>query len=429
MTKREIIIFFIFMLLTILFLSIIVYFFAKRYAENYWWFSIALVLKLLAGIGIGILYFYYYKDGDTIKYAKDLNFLNTLSWKEWWYYLTQNQFIPKSLIFRQNQPRAMFFVKSLTLIHRITQGNYWTLSLWLSTINFLACWWCYIVIVRVFSHLQKVLFFCLFISPSFVFWTSGVLKESLLVGCVFICQAIFLGIVYKKLSQPIWFYILLLIPILLFVWKVKYYFAAALIGFMIPYVFVKTFWKKDKYELLIYLGIVALCLFSASFLHPNLRLENILEAIVLNHDKTIKSSSVGGYIVYFYLEPNISSFLKNILKAWLSGLFSPLSIQWNIRLFESLINWSVLLTIGLSTKKYFRYKWTIEVWICIMLISFLAIFLAFASPNYGSLVRYKTIFLPWLWLLVFYPYHHLFPIYKENIRHEPRIDKPTDSEE
>lgn len=414
------------MLLTILFLSIIIYFFAKKYVENYWWFGGALLVKLLAGIGVGMLYFYYYEHGDTLKFMKDLNTIQAFSWNEWWGYLT-NQYISKELCFREDHPRVIVFLKPLVIINLITQGDYWALSLWLSTFSFLACWWLYSVITRVYPQIQQLLFICLFVNPSFIFWTSGVMKESLLVGCVFICQAILLGIVYQKLLKPIWVYILLLFPILLFTWKVKYYFAAALIGFIVPYVLVKIFWKKEKSEVLVYTIIVVVGLLSASFLHPNLRLNNVLEAIVLNHDETIKLSSVKGYIVYAHLEPTILSFLKNMPKALLSGLFSPLGIQWNIRLIESIINWSMMLLIGFSLKYYFQYKWKIEVWVCLFFISFLAIFLAFASPNYGSLVRYKTIYLPLLWLLALYPYHHLFPVYKKNVRHQPRIDKPTDS--
>lgn len=414
------------MLLTILFLLVIIYFFTKRYVKNYWWFGGTLVLKLLAGIGIGILYYNYYQYGDTIKFVEELRHIQEFSWQEWWLYLT-NQHLPESVWFGEIHPRVIVFLKPLVIINLITQGSYWALSLWLSTFSFLACWWFYTVIIRVYPHLQKLIFFCLFLNPSFVFWTSGVMKESLLVGCVFICQGILLGIVYQKLSKPIWIYALLCLPILLFIWKVKYYFAATLIGFMLPYLLVKIFCKKEKIQLPIYLLIVTLGLFTASFLHPNLRLENVLDAIVTNHDKTIKLSPVKGYIVYTHLEPTIISFVRNMPKALLSGLFSPLSIQWNIRIVESIINWSMLLILGFNLRYYFQYKWKIEVWVCILFISFLAVFLAFASPNYGSLIRYKTVYLPWFWLLILYPYYNFFPINKKDVRHQPRIDEPTNS--
>ena len=165
------------MVITILFLSLIIYLFYQQYGLHFWAFSIAFLLKLLAGIGVGILYKYHYQHGDILNYLKDIHILQELSWQEYGQYLT-NQVIPEAIIYDEFQPRALLFVKILSVFNLIAQGDFWALSLLFSTINFVLCWWIFWILIQIYPHLKKLFYVCLFLNPSFVFWTSGLMKES-----------------------------------------------------------------------------------------------------------------------------------------------------------------------------------------------------------------------------------------------------------
>lgn len=400
------------MLLSIFVIFIISFFFYQKYQPNTLFFLIAISLKLLAGIGVGLLYFYHYKHGDTLNYWHDLQIIKTFSFHEYYDYLT-NQEISKNLIYKPIQQRALNFVRMISLFNLLIQGSYWAMALLLSAFNFWACWYLYERIVSIFPQLKKLTYVVLFMNPSFVFWSSGLMKESVIVGIVFICQAILLGFVYQKITSYKWLYIVFLVCSFIIVWKIKYYFIAAFLGFFIPYLLVKLLVKKSNYQFSIYLMIVFISLLGASFLHPNLQIQNVLEAIVLNHDLTIKFSSENAYIIFNNLSSTPISFIENLPKALFCGLFSPLSFELNIRLVESLLNLFILGMIIFNVKKYCKEKWVLEVWVAIFFIAFLAIFLAFSSPNYGSLVRYKTIFSPLFLLLVLYPQRNFFNINKK----------------
>ena len=175
-----------------------------------------------------------------MNYLKDIHILQELSWQEYGQYLT-NQVIPEAIIYDEFQPRALLFVKILSVFNLIAQGDFWALSLLFSTINFVLCWWTFSVLIQIYPHLKKLFYVCLFLNPSFVFWTSGLMEESLIVGIMFCCQAIFLAIVYQKLKKPIWLYIIFLLISFVLVWKIKYYFVGAFMGFFVPYLLVKMY--------------------------------------------------------------------------------------------------------------------------------------------------------------------------------------------
>lgn len=404
------------MLLSFVLIFVISYFFYQKYKPNLFYFLIAISLKLLAGLCVGLLYFYHYKDGDTLNYIHDLRIIQELSFWEYFNYLLGDYF-PKNVIYNEEHLRAVIFLRIISILNFLAQGNYWAMALLLSAFNFFACWYLYERFISIFPHLKQLTYLVLFINPSFVFWSSGLMKESLIVGIIFICQAIFLAFIYGKIASYKWLYIVSLICSFVIVWKIKYYFMAAFLGFFMPYLIVKLLVKKSKYQLSIYVLIVCFSLLGASFLHPNLHIQNVLKAIVLNHDLTIKSSPANAYIVFNDLLATPISFLQNMPKALFSGLFSPLYFNISIRLGESLLNLFILGVLIFNLKKYWKEKWILEVWVAIFFIAFLAIFLAFSSPNYGSLVRYKTIFSPLFLLLVFYPQRNFFKIKKENIRH------------
>src|SRR5688572_18422717 len=155
----------------------------------YWWrrerqlpglFWPALVVKIFAGIALGLLYWYYYRGGDTINYFRESVLMADLARTDFMGYLnflwTSNA--ENLTLSTDNAPRALFFTKIVSIFSLITSDNYWLIALYLA---FSACVgpWGLLkgpsrhVRVAVLPAVVAFLFF-----PSVPFWSSGVIKES-----------------------------------------------------------------------------------------------------------------------------------------------------------------------------------------------------------------------------------------------------------
>ncbi|NEQ51808.1 MAG: hypothetical protein F6K11_16980 [Leptolyngbya sp. SIO3F4] len=170
----------------------------------------------------------------------------------------------------------------------------------------------------------------------------------------------------------------------------------------------KMQYSKAAISYSLFIAVFFLTVFLASLSHPNLHLENILQAIVTNHTK-MAGESIHQYnlIVLHDLQPEINSFIKNLPQAFLEGLFRPyLWEEGNVfKKLAAIENvFLCLLTLyGLfQIKKKSQHIKTLQ--LEILFIAFyvliMSTLLAFATPNLGTLVRYKVGYLPFLLLLL-----------------------------
>jgi hypothetical protein len=159
-------------------------------------------------------------------------------------------------------------------------------------------------------------------------------------------------------------------------------------------------------KITVWTGVFAGLLGLASLVHPNLRPGHFLTALVQNHDLIYKASSPENLIRYDALAPTWESLLTNFPKALFSGLFRPM--LWEIHTpFHALlaIENSLLLLLTLFTIcQLFRYRpsdaHSTLLFAVVVYIILMATLLALASPNLGSLARYRVGFLPFFVYLV-----------------------------
>jgi hypothetical protein len=143
-----------------------------------------------------------------------------------------------------------------------------------------------------------------------------------------------------------------------------------------------------------------------SFAHEKLRLNALSESLFLNYEGTISKSHGNNTYIYEGLNSSPISFLPHIPMALLYGLFGP--FLWHCKNLLALVSGienTILLiffiTFLLSNLKKEKIgKIDIEEISLIIYVSVLAITMAFASPNWGSLVRYKVGYLPFFLLLI-----------------------------
>jgi hypothetical protein len=157
----------------------------------------ALLIKLISGIVLGLVYTYYYTAGDTFQYFNDGSLLAQLARDDLQAYirfLVSDNIAPADIHLSLSAPRAVYFSKIVSIVSLVAGNNYWMVALYFSFFSFLGCWMLVRHLHRYFpgSTVPAVLAF-LFI-PSVVFWTSGIIKESLAFASLLILVSLFLKI-------------------------------------------------------------------------------------------------------------------------------------------------------------------------------------------------------------------------------------------
>ncbi|MBX9852886.1 MAG: hypothetical protein K2X86_14170 [Cytophagaceae bacterium] len=373
-------------------------------------------LKLIAGILVGLLYFFYYSEGDTLLYEKDASALSRIFFidkPEYFNILVNNSFSESSklLINSYNQPRVIIFIKVISILKIFTLDNYWIDALYLSLFSFLGIWYLSNYLIKKFEISKSAVLFSFFLFPSFVFWTSGVLKEAFVTGSVYLTIYFFLKYIYSKEKINLPF--TLLIPILLlFTWKIKYYYLLLLIPVLSTF-YLLFLWKKriyflDKttiYIIFFMVTLSALCLTGIA-IHPSISLEDLTRDIYQNHIIITKENMRQGIEAYSFesLTTELSSYIKYILPALIVGFFRPFILETHLDLsflvgLENTLVFILFFTQAISLIKT-REKFSNLAIATIIFVIIAAIFTAFIGPNWGTLTRYKTLYISFFILLL-----------------------------
>lgn len=373
----------------------------------------ALVFKLLCGIGLGLLYRYYYTAGDTYGYYDDAVKLAKLAHSDFSLYTeflwrgNKKYAIWHELSFQR--PRAMFMSKIASILCLLTGGNYWMMSLYLSFVAFIASWYLVKQIIRIRASLTLPAVVAFLFLPTAVFWSSGLIKESVAIAALYFLTAIVLKLwLHDKVKVYEW----LLVPLALWVmWNLKYYYLAvflpiAVTALVMKYLVMPRLKYRQWYILLMVWSAVFLVpMWVASNVHPNFYPERFMNVIVENYQQFVSISAPGDFIVYPSLKPEAVSILSYAPKALFSGLFRPLvwEAHTGFQLMAAMENLMLIVLFIASLfrlKEFFSSAQRLLFFSAAVYVILLCIFLALSTPNYGTLSRYKTGFLPFFFLLV-----------------------------
>lgn len=366
----------------------------------------ALLFKVTCGVLIGILYTYYYSANDTFYFfdaALDLGSKAHLNFSEYIAALVE----PDPRYFA-GEARSLFFVKILSVIALLTHGNYWIASIYFSLLTFYAAWYLTKQVAKEnpSARLSAVIAFLFF--PSAVFWSAGIIKESLAMAALFLLSAVVIKI---WCMQRVSVFVLLLSAIAVWlVWNLKYYYIGLFLPIVCAAIVVKWISSVFKIktllgELLVFLVILCIGLGSASLIHPNFNLSVIADVLVTNNEAFMVVSSSEDVIHYNNLQPSTVSLLGNAPWALFSGLYRPFiwecsSVIQAVAAIENLV--LLFFTfVGLAYWQEIKQSpFRILVLAVIAYSILLCVFLALSAPNFGTLARYKVGFLPFLFLVL-----------------------------
>ena len=392
-----------------IFLLLIVIWFWKRDTtplhKVYW---PALVAKCAAGISLGIIYSTYYTPSDTFTFFQLAVDQADLARNDFGSYL--NFLFSEREGYFLGEHRTIFYVKITSVLALITGNNYWVISIYFSLLSFAAAWYLTNLIARFFPEYKIAACIAFLFFPSVVFWSSGIIKESLAMAAMFFLTALFLKLWVKERISVL--SILLAVICGITVFNLKYYYLAAFIPVTVSSLIAQRLSEKfgigsSQKQILLWVCILGFGFLVITFLHPNFSPSRIL-AIVTFNNKVFMDVCTPDDVIHFYnLEPTWLSMLINAPWAFISGLFRPFVWEANT-LFKFItgIENLVLLTLAIFALRYLkripRSPHRLLILAVILYCSVLSIFLALSTPNFGTLARYGVGYLPFVALLVFH---------------------------
>lgn len=379
----------------------------------------ALIAKMSAGVAVGLVYSFYYQVGDTLNYFQDGATLSQLAKTDFWTYLKclsvgQEDF-PESLYVTSQGPRALLFVKIVSFFSLISYDNYWIITLYFSFCSFLGSWYFVLKINQHLSALTLPAIVAFLFFPTAVFWSAGVIKESLAMASIFFLSGVFIKLWFsEKVSIADWF---LVIVCSWMTWQLKYYFAAVFFSVALTalvYKFVTYRLLKPKnfiVEIALWLFIFIIPMGIVMLTRPNFYPHRLLHVVVENYNAFHAMSAPEDVIHFKELEPNVSRVSANVPRALLSGLFRPFVGESHnlLQFLAGLENLALLIAFAgsvVTIRSIADSHYRMLIFSVAMYITLLCIFLTLSTPNFGTLSRYRVGFLSYfVFILLCSPYN------------------------
>lgn len=357
-----------------------------------WIYWLALALKLSAGIVLGLIFYQYYGSGDTITFFESAKNFNGNS--------------------LDDQPRTQFFIYFIRPIVWFSGGSYWISSLYLSLISFVCTWYSVNILARLYPEIKSVIVLCFLFIPSIVFWSSGLIKDSLAFAVLSV--AVTSAIKIYKTSRLTLLEIILLLASLLILLKIKHYLFITFLLFAGILISIMIFKKLNKrWSILLSLAILGLAMITTQFVHPYLEIDRIPWTLYENNQAILKKSNPEDRLNIEMEGDQWVDVFSNIPKAFHAGLMRPSILDktsiwgWVHRVENFVLTALLMMSLILIMKS----KSTIDpplLIAAILCITMLAVMLPLSTPNFGTLVRYKNAYMPYLFLISsILPYRYL----------------------
>jgi hypothetical protein len=394
-----------------LFIGVILYFYVHSGSLRKYVLP-AVFIKILAGIGVGLLYKFYYGYGDTLIYFNEAENLVRLA-KEDFFVFTQYLFSASDEVLTSPftyQPRSLFFVKILSVVNILTYSNYWLSTVYFSLFSFSGMWFLAKSLTKLYPMKVGSIVLALLYFPSAVFWSAGIIKESIAMGCIGFIVGVILYIVKNQTIS--WKLSLIMVVNAIILWHIKYYYAGVIFLILVSMLATLFFTIKLKMvserrwlQLIVFVGLSVGMAAIVSLLHPNFYPERFLGVVVSNYEEYVLISNKGDYVSFDGLMATWSSVAFNVPKALFSGLFRPM-IGESAEVLKILVGIEHLLLLLFTFYSLMQVPKKLsntDFLLLIGAISFVgitAIFLTLSAPNFGSLIRYKSGIMPFYVLII-----------------------------
>ena len=312
----------------------------------------------------------------------------------------------------ENQPRVLFFIRVLSFFLFVSGGSYWITTLYFALFSFICSWYFIIEFIKLYPKQKVVVTSCFLFIPSVVFWSSGILKDTLAFNAllILVIQVLKINRANKFFLAEILFGILSVVILL----KIKHYLLIAFLLFSGLTFGILVFRRlKGALKWGLSLLVLVIFFFLSQTIHPYLKVQRIPQTIFENNSTINKRTSSEKQVGIIVADPTWRSVLTQVPYSLFTGLFRPTIFDKTptlgmIHKIENLILLSLFMfSILLIIKEQPHFNWPVLA-PSVLCICTLATLLALTTPNLGTLVRYKNAFMPFLFLITStLPYKYL----------------------
>lgn len=378
------------------------------------YFFPALVFKMVCGVLLGLLYTYYYRGGDTTTYHSASHILTAHAKQDAAGYLRLLFFnVFESEAFRASVPfttyanfsNSFYFIKLLSVLNLVTSGLYYLNAFYLSLFSFWGAARLTAVLCQLFPQWRSAASLAFLFFPSVVFWSAGLSKDALMFGSM--CWVISFALAVAH-GQRISFWQILLLPLLLYVFiKVKLFYSAVMVPLLLLYIIIKRAagkvgaLKQRSRQVGAFLLAVAGGLLMAILLQGFLPIDFLLEHSTRSYYALLEMSLHGPHMVLENMEPSIKGMIYSYPEAIASAVYRPFFGEaWEpLYVLLGLENLLLLLLSVMALASVIKgagFRVELVHLLFLLFVLLLGGIVGLTTPNFGSLSRYRIVFLPFV---------------------------------
>ncbi|WP_462252244.1 hypothetical protein [Ekhidna sp.] len=373
--------------------------------------------KYVGAIGLGLIYQLYYGGGDTFNYWNNACVIidriieDPLSGFSLIYDPESNpsNFLLLSKLWLFQSDSAFAMVRITTILGLFSFRSYAGASIILSSFVFLSSWLMYSSLTRIYSKATNSLACAILFLPSIIFWGSGILKDSVVLGCVFIIIWVFIDFFEFKKVRP--HKIILLVFSLYIVYLVKIYVLITLMPSIVFWLYLKNINAIRSLAVKLLIAPILVILFISISYFVALKIGEGNSRYSL--EEIPKWSQITAYDIAYWTGKDAgstyslgdhdgtwNSMLRIAPNAIITSIFRPYPWEVNniLMAFSSIESFVfLLLYLTLVIKSKWNILWFKNHSILSFFILFTIVFgfaVGSSTFNFGSMVRYRIPMLP-----------------------------------
>jgi hypothetical protein len=321
-------------------------------------------------------------------------------------------------------PSNNMVMKISAIISYVAFNRFLIVSLFFGFFSFVGQWKLFLVFDELnLKRHRKLLAYAVLYTPSIWFWGSGLIKDSICLGATgFIIHILHQFFIKKKVSIS---NLLFLIILVYLVSVIKIYITVVLLAGLFMF-FLVAFFKLIQ-NIILKTALIIILVIISGFVLANIdlgsRISDIAKDSVAqietfqNNYQAVQNSDGGGKGGFEIgdINPSLGGILLKSPYVIFTCLYRPFPWEGGsaMILFTSLESMILLLfTLYLFARtKVFRFFTTIfsnpYLIFCLTITILFALVIGFTTFNFGTMVRYKIIFLPFLYFLLVYIYSEI----------------------
>ncbi|UOR07239.1 hypothetical protein MUN82_09095 [Hymenobacter aerilatus] len=305
---------------------------------------------------------------------------------------------------------TFFLIKVLSALNLGSLGSVWLNAVYLSVFCLVGCWQLVRKVPKLFPDtLALAVPVAFLLWPTVLYWTSGITKESVLVGALAWLTALVLGWLYGQQPVRVWS-VVGGIVLMVVGFKMRYFFAVLLFAALLGLALIRVGEQLGVRQRGVQVALVVLLLCGGGWVLSEVnsifRFNRFSSQLLRNYYGMLDQSRHKPHIEYDHLAPTWQSVATNAPAAAINTLLRPWpweSTQWNYLAvsLENVVLLTLLLTAAVAVwrGRGGRLPFALVLVLAIYCLG-LAVLLGLTTPNLGTLSRYRTVLLPFLLLLL-----------------------------